>query len=158
MDNDATMGREIFQESVCASVEVIPGHDLVARAQLACNDVQGAHAGGDYQCSFCSHDLCEVFLEVGSGRISATCVVIFRPTARGRLLFKCCRLCELVSVHDNKWRDCCSPGIWVHCWHCIDRCPRNRPTGWQWHNCDHLSGSTVLERGANHGHPGRSER
>ena len=65
---------------------------LVARAQQARDDVQGAHAGADHEGAVRVHDLGQVALEVGSCRVAGACVVVLAAAAAGAGLLEGCRL------------------------------------------------------------------
>ena len=96
--DDAAVCGEVLEQSVCSAVQIVTGHDLVARSQQACDDVEGTHAGADDEGAVCVHDLGQVSLEVGSSRVAGACVVILAAAAARIGLLEGCRLQESESI------------------------------------------------------------
>ena len=96
--DDAAVRREVLEQSVCSAVQVVAGHDLVARPQQAGDDVEGAHAGADDKGAVRVHDLGQMALEVGSCRVAGARVVIFAAAAARAGLLEGGRLYESVTV------------------------------------------------------------
>ncbi len=92
--DDALARREVGQQAVGAAVEVVAGDDLVAGPQQARDDVERAHAGADGEHALGRHDLGEVALEVGAGRVAGARVVVLLLTAGRRRLLEGGRLVD----------------------------------------------------------------
>ena len=89
MNDDATMCRQIFQKSMCSSIQVVSSNDFVARSQLARYNVEGTHARGNDQGSLRAHDFRKVLFEVCAGGITTAGVVIVGDSTCGRGLLEC---------------------------------------------------------------------
>lgn len=94
VDDDARVGGEVGQQAVGAAVEVVAGDDLVAGAEDAGDDVEGAHARGDGEGAAGAHDLGEVALEMGARGVAGAGVVVLLLAAGGRGLLKGGRLVD----------------------------------------------------------------
>jgi hypothetical protein len=81
MHDNATVCRQILEQSVGAAVQVVASDNLVTRAQEAGDDVKSAHAGRDDESAVCVHNLGQVAFEVSAGGIARACVVILASAA-----------------------------------------------------------------------------
>ena len=86
VDDDTLVGREVGEQAVGAAVQVVAGDDLVAGSKQAGDDVQGTHARADSQGTCGIHDLGEVALEMGTGGIAGSSVIVLAASVGRRLL------------------------------------------------------------------------
>lgn len=86
--DNAAVGGEVFEEAVCAAVEVVARDDFVAGLQQSRNHVERAHAGGDDERAVRGHDFGQMALEMRAGRVAGACVVEFATAGAGGL-FEC---------------------------------------------------------------------
>ena len=64
VDDNATIGRLIFQQAVCAPVEIITRNHFVTRSKYPSNDIRCCHTSTNDERSGCIHDLCKVSFKV----------------------------------------------------------------------------------------------
>ncbi|KAG9680324.1 cystathionine beta-lyase, partial [Aureobasidium melanogenum] len=66
----------VFEKTVRTAVEVVAGDNLVTRVKQASDNVKASHARRHDQRAVGIHDLGQVTLEMGTGRVARTSVIV----------------------------------------------------------------------------------